>query len=130
MIVIPSLGRPGNVPKMAQFLNGEQPIWLVTAEQEWSYRKAGAKRIAHQPGTGVAAARNAALDLLDDEWLIMVDDDLKALRYAGGGTLMLTDFSSWCERAHAATGAYLTGTSKTENELWAKRKITDRKSVV
>lgn len=124
MIVIPSLGRPGNVPKMEPFLNGEQPFWLVTKEQEWSYRKAGAKFFLHQPGTGVAAARNVALDALDDEWLIMVDDDLKALRYAGGGTLTLADFSKWSRRAHDATGAYLTGTSKVTNEQWARRKIT------
>jgi hypothetical protein len=76
-VVIPSLGRWKNVPKVERLFL--EPIWCVAESEIPKYKKRGAKRFLPHPDSllGTGATRQFIRDNLDNEMLFMVDDDVE-----------------------------------------------------
>ncbi len=76
MIAIPSKGRPDAVK--SQVLVTSARVFVPEHEVE-DYERCGTQHVVGVPAEvrGITATRNWILDNADDEWVVMVDDDIK-----------------------------------------------------
>jgi glycosyltransferase involved in cell wall biosynthesis len=76
-IVIPSRGRPGNVPHMNMLFPTAK--WCVSKEDVDSYENMGMRNFVAHPNDvlGLGAKRNWIMEHFDDETVVQVDDDIQ-----------------------------------------------------